>query len=73
MSDIKPDPAFAHSAGSGGDTPNPEDDAKTTDDHDGVHANTRETSAGVEENAQDVEHARHGAALPASDLPNPGV
>jgi hypothetical protein len=73
MSDIKPDPRFAHSAGSGGDTPNPADDAKTTDDHEGVHANTRETTEGVEENAQDVERPRHGAELPAADLPNPGV
>lgn len=73
MSDIKPDPRFAHSAGSGGDTPNPADDAKTTDDHKGRHANTRGTAAGVEKKAQKVHRPPHGAELPPADLPNPGV
>ena len=73
MPDITPDPRFAHSAGGGADTPNPGDEATTTDDHDGTHANTRETTAGVEKNAQNVVRPRHGAELDPADLPNPGV
>ena len=72
---IKPDPRFAHSAGSGGDTDNATDAVVTRDDDaEDVHPSVRTTTRGVETPEHDPKiSGRARLDAPPYDIPNRGV